>query len=153
MRVYFCSTFLFFCCPSRVRRFSWWLTSEWAHDWVLMRPLPLMLVGSQWVSVSDCSACIGLPWCSRVHQCKWMYDCVNMCVLTQETNRSNFKAKLLVFLPKVWDLDVQQGELFHLGCVHLQHRPVKTLAILEWEKGRRVVGDKFNYWFTVTLMI
>lgn len=57
-------------------------------------------------------------------------------VLALETDRSHFKAKFLVVLPKVCDLEVPQRKLLNLGCVHLHHCPVEALTILQTDRSR-----------------
>lgn len=73
--------------------------------------------------MSDCT-CWFFAWCVVV--------CVH--VLALETDRSHFKAKLLVALPKVWHLDVQQRKMLHLWRVDLQDCPVKALTVLQGER-------------------
>lgn len=75
--------------------------------------------------------CVSKCVCVHVLFC----ECVTVCVLALETNRSHFKAKLLVALPKVWHLDIQQGKMLHLWRVDLQDCPVETFTILQTDKG------------------
>lgn len=66
--------------------------------------------------------------CGSVGVCSvW---CVFVCSAL-ETDRSQFKAKLLVALPKVCHLDVQQREMLQLRRVDLQDCPVKAFTILQ----------------------
>ena len=99
------------------------------------------------------SACVcASAWCVCVFVCVCVCVCVHLhgvsvclcvCVfLALETNRSHFKSKLLVALPKVRHLDVQQREMLHLWCVDLQDGPVKALTILQGATQRRDTRQK-----------
>lgn len=61
--------------------------------------------------------------------------------LSQETDRSNFKPKLLIGFPKVCDLDVHERKMLNLRCVYLQNCPTIAFAILEREK-KKTAGTK-----------
>lgn len=102
-----------------------------------------------------CLVYINVSLSACVCVCVWVFACVVLCmmrvcvcVLALETDRSHFKAKLLVALPKVWHLDVQQRKMLHLWCVDLQDCPVEALTILqrqrETERDESDSGNKIS---------
>lgn len=62
--------------------------------------------------------------------CVWFWCSSGSVSLSQETDGSDFKTKLLIGLPKVCDLDVHERKLLNLRCVDLQNSFTVTFTIL-----------------------